>query len=37
MSEALFKSFAIVGAGPHIGIPIVKVSIHYNIIFEFRP
>ncbi|KAG1731591.1 uncharacterized protein EDB91DRAFT_1153455 [Suillus paluster] len=27
MSEALFKSFAIVGAGPHIGIPIVKVSI----------
>ncbi|KAG1731120.1 hypothetical protein EDD22DRAFT_982591 [Suillus occidentalis] len=24
MSEALFKSFAIVGAGPHIGIPIVK-------------
>ncbi|KAG0698736.1 hypothetical protein DFH29DRAFT_1017454 [Suillus ampliporus] len=25
MSEALFKSFAIVGAGPHINIPIVKV------------
>ncbi|KAG1894073.1 uncharacterized protein F5891DRAFT_737153 [Suillus fuscotomentosus] len=24
MSEALFKSFAIVGAGPHIGIPVVK-------------
>lgn len=39
MSEALFKSFAIVGAGPHIGIPIVKafLAIGAPILVIARP
>ncbi|KAG2120498.1 uncharacterized protein F5147DRAFT_662174 [Suillus discolor] len=39
MSEALFKSFAIVGAGPHIGIPIVKafLAIGTPILVIARP
>ncbi|KAG0691884.1 hypothetical protein DFH29DRAFT_636656 [Suillus ampliporus] len=39
MSEALFKSFAIVGAGPHIGIPIVKafLAIGVPILVIARP
>lgn len=39
MSEALFKSFAIVGAGPHIGIPIVKafLAIGSPILVIARP
>jgi uncharacterized protein YbjT (DUF2867 family) len=30
MTDASFKSFAIVGAGPHIGIPIVKAFLAIN-------
>ncbi|KAG2133308.1 hypothetical protein DEU56DRAFT_739085 [Suillus clintonianus] len=39
MSGALFKSFAIVGAGPHIGIPIVKafLAIGAPILVIARP
>ncbi|KAG1731617.1 uncharacterized protein EDB91DRAFT_1084978 [Suillus paluster] len=39
MSEALFKFFAIVCAGPHIGIPIVKVflAIDNSILVIARP
>jgi NAD(P)-dependent dehydrogenase (short-subunit alcohol dehydrogenase family) len=39
MSETLFKSFAIVGAGPHIGIPIVKafLAIGAPILVIARP
>lgn len=39
MSEALYKSFAIVGAGPHIGIPIVKafLAIGAPILVIARP
>ncbi|KAG1900439.1 uncharacterized protein F5891DRAFT_1145920 [Suillus fuscotomentosus] len=37
MSEALFKSFAIVGAGPHIGIPIAFLAIGTPILVIARP
>ncbi|KAG1730317.1 hypothetical protein EDB19DRAFT_1832065 [Suillus lakei] len=39
MSEELFKSFAIVGAGPHIGIPVVKafLAIGTPILVIARP
>ncbi|KAG2133299.1 hypothetical protein DEU56DRAFT_913914 [Suillus clintonianus] len=39
MSETLFKSFAIVGAGPHIGIPIVNafLAIGAPILVIARP
>ncbi|KAG0696306.1 hypothetical protein DFH29DRAFT_813170 [Suillus ampliporus] len=39
MSEVPFKSFAIVGAGPHIGIPIVKafLAIGVPILIIARP
>ncbi|KAG1863095.1 hypothetical protein F4604DRAFT_1929268 [Suillus subluteus] len=39
MSEAPFKSFAIVGAGPHIGVPIVKafLAIGAPILVIARP